>query len=184
MADPIIEQRTDGTTIADVGLSTRVVVPAGGPLAPSEDRNDPGYPDVIVDQRTGYAAPDATQATDVQGLWDAFLAKQGLVVVPTADEVIPYINHSRWCADCTCGGGMLCWDRNPYACCLDCGRRYKVVWQDPQLRSAVIRELAAREPQHRNWDPRRADKEGNMVETLAFLQRENLLMGVDGGVHN
>jgi hypothetical protein len=94
--------------------------------------------------------------------------------VPVLDEehrqVDPYVNQSRWVADCpACGGGMACWDRNPYACCLTCGRMYEVRWQLPAERAEVMRVLAGRPIGNRNWDPRA----GETVETLAI---ENVLM--------
>lgn len=178
MADLVVEQKSNGSLVVDAGLVTRVVVPPGGPRSPREDPNDDGYPDIISDQRTGYATPDASTADDVFQIWEQFLERQGKEINVTDAEVIPYINHSRWVADCTCGGGMLCWDQNPYACCLDCGRRFNVRWQPPVLRAAVIRTIATRQPQHRNWDPRRVNADGTMIEDIAFLERENVLMGV------
>ena len=177
--------RDDGTIIADVGRITRLVVPAGGPTGPLEDPNDPGYPDVIVDQRTGYHGLETTSVEEVIVTWDGFLGNQRPPVARTVttDEVVPYINQSRWVADCSCGGGMLCWDRNGQTCCLGCGTTWSVAWQDPALRAQVIRLLAIREPQHRNWDPRRVDDQGQMIETPDYLERENLLMlGTPGGL--
>lgn len=176
----MIEQRPDGSVIADVGLPTRIVVPAGGPVVAMQDTRDDGYPDVILDQRAGYAGMEAQSQEEVFAFWERHLAGQRPPIRPwvSPDGVVPYINHSRWVADCSCGGGMLCWDQSPYACCLDCGGFFQVHWPIPALRSEVIRILAAREPRNRNWDPRKVDKQGDAVETVEFLQRENLLMGI------
>lgn len=179
-----ISEMADGRLIVDAGQITSVVVDPVSMTATggSGDPNDEGYPDVIVDQRTGYghSGGRAASVADVENLWEGFLAARGIGIQDQAGEVVAYINGSRWVADCpVCGGGMFCWDRNPRACCLECGSRFQVRWELPALRSAVIRALAARLPAHRNWDPRRLDADGMMVETVEFLRRENLLMGVE-----
>lgn len=178
MPDPDIVIRNDGTTIADIGGVTRLVVPAHGPVAPMQDPVDNGYPDVIVDQRRGYHNLETESVEEVIDYWQRWLSAQNppKEMIATGLEVDAYINASRWVADCVCGGGMLCWDRNSKTCCLSCGRVYSVRWQVPQLRSEVIRTLACRPPDNRNWDPRLLSDQGEMVESVAFLKRENLLM--------
>jgi hypothetical protein len=178
-----ISEMADGRLIVDAGQVTHVVIDpdsmtvTGG----SGDPNDAGYPDVIVDQRTGYGllGGDSTTVADVETLWETYCHRHDRPVVDRADEVVAYINASRWVADCPCGGAMFCWDRNPRACCLDCGSRYPVRWQPPAVRAAVIRTLAARPEPARNWDPRRVDEAGELLETVEFLRRENVLMGVE-----
>lgn len=181
MAHDEIRTRTDGTVEALLGGAvTRIVVPAAGPLSAPEDRNDPGYPDVIGDQRHGYEHLDTDSVEEVAAWWDSMLARRRPPIpvrVREGEEVEPYISHSRWVADCDCGGGMLCWDRNPYTCCLDCGSVWNVKWQQPAMRSEVIRAIAVRpDARHRNWDARARTKEGERVETAAFLHRENAIM--------
>lgn len=174
-----IEVRSSGLIVADIGGSTRVVVdPDTLTVTGGTDGGDLGYPDVIIDQRRGYGVPDMNTQDDVASFWNTYVARAfDRPVVEGNGEVVPYINSSRWVADCPCGGGMLAWDKNPYSCCLDCGTKYSVAWQPPSLRSAIIRELASRHPQNRNWDPRRVDDNGDMIETVEFLRRENVLMG-------
>lgn len=163
----------------DIGGVTRV--PAEPPDRPPQDSND-GYPDVIRDQRNTYAGLSANTVEKVVAHWDWFLAKKGQDRVPDDRPVVPYINQSRWAADCPqCNAGMSCWDRNPYTCCLGCGRQYKVRWQDPWLRSAVIRTIAARPENERCWDPRPVDKQGKSVQDIGFLERINLLTFGIGG---
>lgn len=178
MPDPQISFRYDGAIIADVGNVTRLVVPADGPVVPMQDPFDNGYPDVIVDQRRGYHNLETESVEEVVDYWQRWLESQDppKEMIETGLEIDPYINAGRWVADCLCGGGLLCWDRNPSGCCLSCGRVYSVRWQNPQLRSEVIRTLACRPPDNMNWDPRLLDERGDLVETVAFLQRENLLM--------
>lgn len=175
MAD--IEVTASGLVVADVGLPTSVVVdPDSMTVSGGTDGGDPGYPDIIIDQRFGYGGTSSLESIQaVQAFWEK-RAEAELTLEPT--EVVPYINASRWVADCLCGLGMLAWDRNPYVACLSCGRKYSVVWQLPALRSAVIRELACRPVKHRNWDPRRLGSDGEMLETPEFLRRENVLMGL------
>ena len=173
-----ITLRADGSMVADVGLATRLVIPEAGPISPMEDQADDGYPDIIVDQRRGYHALETESVDEIIDYWDRFLAnhRPPKQIIETGLEVVPFINGGRWVADCECAGGMLCWDRNPTACCLSCGRRYSVRWQLPALRSEVIRTLACRPVSNQNWDPRLVDDLGEMVESVTFLQRENLLM--------
>lgn len=176
--EPDIVVQADGTTIADVGAPTRLVIPAGGPLLPLEDPSDPGFPDVIIDQRRGYHNLETESVDEIVDFWVRFLGnhRPPKEIVDTGLVVDAYINVGRWMADCECAGGMLVWDRNPTACCLSCGRRYGVRWQPPALRAEVIRTLACRPRENMNWDPRVVDDQGLMVETVEFLQRENLLM--------
>lgn len=183
----MIQETAGGQLIVDAGQITSVVVDpqAMSVTGGSGDPNDPGYPDVIIDQRRGYGAPDMASPNDLEVFWETTLARRGVEIVDQVDEVVAYINASRWVADCTCNGGaMFCWDRNPRACCLVCGRRFFVRWEPPAVRAAVIRELAARPEPNRNWDPRLRDELGEMVETPEFLHRENVLMGVDCGVYH
>jgi hypothetical protein len=179
-----VTRRDDGSMLVDAGGPTRLLIPAGGPVMPLQDAKDDGYPDVILDiprahqgfhRITGKHADEAT-FDDVRKYWTTVLARRGLRLIPNAGSVVPYINHSRWVADCTCKGGMFCWPKIPQACCLSCGRVYTVNWQLPAERSAVIRVLALREPDNRNWDPRKLDKSGRPVETVEYLERENTLM--------
>lgn len=174
------EMTASGLIVADVGLATRVVVdPDTLTVQGGTDGNDEGFPDIVVTQRDGYGGRTLHSVADVEAFWDQQVARRFDREPLLGDvEVVPYINASRWVADCPCGSGMFCWDQNPYACCLECGTRFKVLWQPPAERSAAIRVLAGRPVDNRNWDPRRVDKDGNMVETVEFLRRENVLMGI------
>lgn len=154
----------------DVGGVTRIHVPEGGPTAP-QAMSDDGYPAVITDQSNGYEGHVFTKAEEVVVFWEEFLSRQRPPKRPIkADHsVAPYINHSRWLADCDCGGGMLCWDRNPYACCLTCGTFYEVDWPAPQVRAEAVRLIATRNVVNRNWDHHKG-------ETAQELMAQNILM--------
>jgi hypothetical protein len=126
----------------------------------------------VFDQRhCTVGAHGAEEAEDVfWQAWVPLLARRGLTPVVDPREVVPYVNHARWVADCpACNGGMHCWDRNPYACCLTCGTMFKVVWQSPHARAEVVRLLAGRVPTDRNWNAHK----GETAEELAI---QNVLM--------
>lgn len=177
---PEVEMTASGMVVVDAGYSTRVVVnPETLEVQGGTDGADEGYPNVIVTQQDGYGGRTLRSKAEVDAFLEQQIARRFDREPLVSDlEVVPYINASRWVADCPCGSGMLCWDQNPHVFCLECGTRYGVRWQTPALRSAVIRLLAGRALQHRNWDPRRVDGDGMMVETPEFLGRENLLMGI------
>jgi len=180
MPDPIVT-RPDQTVIVETGITATVVDPVGMTITGgSSDPNDLGFPDIIVTQQNGYGCDGLSTVDEVVAFWIEALAahRPPLPLRPATETVSPYINASRWVADCLCGGGMLCWDRNPRAACLDCGAAYWCAWAAPDVRSAVIRFLAARPVSHRNWDPRRVNDDGTMIETVAFIERENVLMGI------
>lgn len=92
--------------------------------------------DLILDQRhmlrRSDLDPPQVTVEDVQNFWVWFLTERHHPpMMPRPDEegrtVVPYVNHGRWVADCpACNGGMACWEENPEACCLDCGRVYQV----------------------------------------------------------
>ena len=177
---PEVEMTASGMVVVDAGYSTRVVVnPETLEVQGGTDGADEGYPNVIVTQQDGYGGRTLRSKAEVDAFLEQQIARRFDREPLLGDvEVVPYINASRWVADCPCGSGMFCWDQNPYACCLECGTRFKVLWQPPAERSAAIRVLAGRPVDNRNWDPRRVDKDGNMVETVEFLRRENALMGI------
>jgi len=171
-----VETRADGALLIDLGGVTRMVIPVGGPVVPEQSRDD-AYPKVISDQREIHHLT-AESAAEVHVYWEEYLARQRppKPIIGTAGRapelvsVVPYINESRWVADClNCNGGMACWDQNPSACCLTCGWLFEVNWQPPAERSEIVRMLAVREAKHRNWDPRKG-------EDRDFLIRENILM--------
>lgn len=177
---PDVEMTASGMVVVDAGYTTRVVVnPDTLEVQGGTDGADEGYPDVIVTQCDGYGGRTLRSRAEVDAFLEQQIARRFDREPLVSDlELVPYINASRWVADCPCGAGMLGWDQNPHVFCLECGTRYALRWQPPTLRSGVIRLLAGRAPQHRNWDPRRLDGDGMMVETLEFLGRENLLMGI------
>ena len=170
------------TEFVDVGLPTRVKAAAPDPNSPPQLPDD-GYPKVILDQREMFGCDTVDE---VRAYWSAFLARKNMGPKPDPEgrASVPYINQSRWVADCpACTGGAACWDQNPQACCLTCGTVFKVAWQLPTLRSAVIRELVARplycscHPRHpgahRNWNA----YEGETLERLQFENRFMLGIG-------
>jgi hypothetical protein len=160
----------------DVGLPTRVKAEPPDPRNPPTLPDD-AYPAGYQDQRTMLAGGlDCEDADDVFWRCWAPHLEQHQHRAPRIDEenreVVPYLNGGRWVADCpACGCGMACWDRNPYACCLGlgCGRMFKVRWQLPTERSEVMRLLAGRPEQARNWDAHKG-------ETIEELKIQNVLM--------
>jgi hypothetical protein len=92
------------------------------------------------------------------------------IAVVDAGAVTPYVNHSRWVADCACGSGLACSPGIDRATCMECGARYEVVWPDDDERADVESVLLARpRGNSRNWSP--GDK-------VADLVAENVARGV------
>lgn len=85
------------------------------------------------------------------------------------DLAVVYLNHGRWLADCRCGAGMLAGKLT--AECAECGAVSRAVWPDPDTVHRVEELTAGRPLEAQNYDPRRG-------ESLGFLRRENILMGV------
>ncbi len=164
-----------------VGNVTAIVIDPSRPLPMPDD----AYPALYGDQRTMLEhGLECETAEDV--FWKCWLPhlalhQPGLVPVLDSQEVIPYLNASRWIANCpACRNAMACWDQNPYACCLgyQCGRIFKVRWQLPALRSEVMRLLAGWPEGNRNWNAH----EG---ETLEELKIQGVLMlGVEPALRN
>lgn len=169
----------------DAGFSTRVDASPPDPANPPSLKDD-GYPAGFGDQRTMLQGGlDCETAEDIfWKCWAPHLERHQQIV-PTIDpdnrSVVPYLNAGRWVADCpSCGCGMACWDRNPYACCLGwhCGLIFKVAWQLPQARSEVMRLLAGWPEGNRNWDAHKG-------ETIAELKIQGVLMlGVEPARRN
>lgn len=156
----------------DIGAPTRVRVGPTGPTGPTV--TDDAYPAIIADQRTMLPnGIDCGTAEDIfWKCWVPWAERHALTLQldPEQRAVVPYINLSRWVADCpNCRGGMACWDANPYTCCLTCATICEVHWQSPFERAAVIRVLAGRPVGNRNWDAHKG-------ETLDELKLENVLM--------
>lgn len=161
----------------DVGLPTRIKATA--PDTPPQMPDD-GYPAIFHDQRTMLTNGDECETGEdvFWKCWVPHLARyKNMEPLPDPREVIPYLNAGRWVTDCPeCHGGIACWDRNPYACCLGCGHMFEVTWQLPALRSEVMRLLAGRPEAHRNWD---------VGETVEELKIQNVLMlGVPSAERN
>lgn len=178
----------------DVGLSTRLRIPEAGEVP---QMGDDGYPAIFLDQRhmlrNGLFCETAEDV--FWKCWVPWLAEKQNIE-PRADdrEVVPYLNAGRWIADCpACRGSMPCWDRNPYACCLNlgCGRIFKVLWQLPWLRSEVCRLLAGRvgcicHPEdpyaHLNWDAHKGETVEELklqnvgIANVAAVERNALLV--------
>lgn len=154
------------------GLSARLDV---SPPDPDNPRTYPGdaYPAVIMDQRHGYSCETADEVLAHQLAWlhgeSPPLPFPRPPIEPVADEraVVPYINASRWVADCPeCGASNWVWDRNPSMVCLgdQCGHVCKVLWQLPAARAAVIRVIAGWPQGNRCWDAHK----GETVEELTI----------------
>ncbi len=145
-------------TFLDVGGSTLLRLPR-------EDEvwqyPDDGYPDVIADQRHAYKCETVEE---IETFWLEHLKAPPSF---TGLSAVPYINRARWLVDCPgCNAGNFAWDRNPLACCLDCGVMVKVAWQPPPVRAQAIRLLAVRPIVNCNWDAHKG-------ETVEDLEREN-----------
>jgi len=147
----------------DVGGITRLDASPPDPENPRQYPDD-GYPAVILDQRHGYGKETVAEIED---FWLEQLGERRLEMTFDDREAIPYINRARWLVDCpACNAGNYVWDRNPLACCLDCGLVVKVRWQVPLIRSAAIRLLAVRPIVNCNWNAHKG-------ETVEELEREN-----------
>jgi hypothetical protein len=87
-----------------------------------------------------------------------------------------YISEARWVADCEeCGAGIAVFDDGD-STCLGCGARWQVKMPPVNQRAAVEAALDERDERHRNWDPRRRDDSGGLIETAAFLRAETEIM--------
>lgn len=159
----------------DVGLSTRV---DASPPDPNNPRTlpDDAYPAIIEDQRHAYKCDTVEEVMAWIGAWLAGecppRANPAPPIEPVRDEreVVPYINCSRWIAEChECAAAIAVWDRNPDMVCLACGRVYKVAWQLPALRSEVIRVIADWPTNNRSWDAHKG-------ETVDELKLQAVLM--------
>ena len=148
---------------ADLGGVTLSWVAPPDPLNPRQYPDD-GYPAVIADQR--HACGKETVA-EIEDYWLDYLDARHVEMWFDNRTAVPYINRARWLVDCpACNAGNYAWDRNPLACCLDCGLVVKVMWQAPLVRSRAIRLLAVRPIVNCNWDAHKG-------ETVAELEREN-----------
>lgn len=168
----------------DVGLSTRV---KAGPSDPDNPRTypDDAYPAVIADQRHGYGCDTVDEVLAYQL---GFLAEH-YNIAPTLDPekraVTPYINTSRWVADCPqCGAANWVWDRNPNMVCLGrhCGYVFNVMWQPPKVRAAAIRVIADWPQGNRSWDAHKGETveelkiQGVLMQGVEPAQRNGLLV--------
>jgi hypothetical protein len=170
------------TKHVDIGRATRVKAEAPDPENPPQDTHD-AYPAIIQDQRHGYGCETLAAIEEYQRGWLAGEVPphiepppRWIPVEPHADpsgrEVVPYINASRWIAECPeCGAANWVWDHNPRMVCLGrgCGLTFKVLWQNPFDRSEVIRYLALWPAPNRSWDAHKG-------ETLDELKLQGVLM--------
>lgn len=153
-------------SFVDVGLPTLLNAAPPDPDDPRQYPDD-GHPAVISDQRHGYGVE--TRA-EIEAHWVKSLAGRGIEPWSDGRGVVPYINRARWLVDCpSCNAGNWAWDRNPYACCMECGLLVEVHWQAPLVRSRAIRLLAIRELVNCNWNAHRG-------ETVEELEMENRWM--------
>lgn len=170
----------------DVGLSARIDASPPDPNNPRQMPDD-RYPLVIQDARHGYGCETVEEIRAYQAGWCAGECPphdrpppKWPVVAPRPDpelrETVPYINASRWIADCPqCGTANWVWDRLPDMVCLGrgCGLTFKVLWQLPTVRSEVIRVIAGWPEQNRSWDAHK----GETVEELKI--QGVLMLGVE-----
>jgi hypothetical protein len=161
----------------DVGLSTRIDASPPDPDQPNKLPDD-AYPAIIEDQRHAYGCDTYEDVLAWQAAWLAgecpphATPRPPMVAVRDDRTVVPHINASRWiaeCADESCGAANAVWDRNPDMVCLACGRVYKVAWQLPAVRSAVIRVMADWPTMNRSWDAHKG-------ETVEELKLQAILM--------
>ncbi len=127
----------------DAGLPTLVDASAPDPANPRQVEHD-GYPDVIEDQRHAYRCETVEE---IESFWLDTLDRTHRApwTNDPLDEVDAYINRARLLVDCpACNSGAYAWNRNPLACCLDCGLLFKVRFPSPFELSAAIRLLAVR----------------------------------------
>jgi hypothetical protein len=149
----------------DVGLPTLLDASPPDPQNPRQAEHD-GYPDVIVDQRHAYGCETVEE---IELFWLETLERSHVPLHATdpLDEVDAYINRARLLADCPgCNAGAFVWNRNPLACCLDCGLLFKVRFPSPFVLAAAIRLLAVRPVVNCNWNAHKG-------ETVTELEREN-----------
>lgn len=167
----------------DIGLSALVRVPEGDEIP--KDRDDRYPADTVADCRQMYRCELKDEVRAFQAGWLAgacpphaaatINAQTGLPpdwcpCVPTADSeqrvVVPYVNASRWLADCPeCGTANAVWDELPDMVCLGngCGLTFKVAWQLPAERAQVVRLLAGWPPQRRSWDAHKGETYDELV---------------------
>ncbi len=146
----------------DVGLPTRVKAEPPDPAKPRQVEDD-GYPAVIADQRHAY---QCETVEEIETFWLEHLRVAPWTNDPL-DEVDAYINRARLLADCPgCNAGAFAWNRNVFACCLDCGLLFKVRFPSPFVLSAATRLLAVRPIVNMNWNAHKG-------ETVEELEREN-----------
>lgn len=148
----------------DVGLPTKIKAAPPDPTDPHQYPDD-GYPAVIADQRHGYGYETVEE---IEAHWLETLFAKNIVPSWNGHQVVPYVNRARWLVDCPgCNAGNWAWDRNPYACCMDCGEIVKVVWHPPLERSRAIRLLAVRPIVNCNWNAHK----GESVDELEVENR-------------
>lgn len=159
----------------DVGGVTRVDASPPDPDNPPTNDND-RYPMVVEDQRHAFRVETIDEVVAWQAAWLAgecpphAVPRPPIVAVRDERTVTPRINASRWIGDCpACAAASPVWDRNPDMVCLACGRVFKVAWQPPQIRSAVIRVIADWPTANRSWDAHKG-------ETVEELKLQAILM--------
>ena len=88
------------------------------------------------------------------------------------DQVVAYVNHGRWLADCPCGAKMAVDREWAHGYCAGCGSKALVDWPTVDKMEKIERQLRRRPLPHANWLP---------GETIAELKAENVEHGYDGG---
>ncbi len=95
------------------------------------------------------------------------VAKSG-VTPYTGTEVLAYVNHGRWVADCACNGGELV-APDEQMLCGSCGARNTVKFPGAKTRSQVEAVLTRRSVMNQNWKP---------DETIAEITAQNIDNGL------
>jgi hypothetical protein len=82
--------------------------------------------------------------------------------------VLAYVNHSRWVADCECGGSELVAEKQDMLCG-SCGMVSPVKFPTKAKTADIERLLEVRALGNRNW---------NLEETVAELTAQNIENGI------
>lgn len=85
-----------------------------------------------------------------------------------SEDLVAYVNHGRWLADCPlCNSGIALDAELPAALCFDCGAVFaRVMWPTPEDKAAIEAALERR--------PRRAVQNWRPGEAVLSLLAENL----------
>lgn len=112
--------------------------------------------------------------------WKAYCLRNGVVPEFTTEEIMGYINHGRWVANCpNCNNGIECAPVFPFGLCLGCGNAYTVVFPTEAKRTRAEAALVVRPHENRNWFPDREEPADLELENEAHAGEIGLSNGVD-----